>query len=369
MTIHAGVLRVIVCGTTFGQTYLSGIANLPEHFQLAGILARGSAFARHCAQKHKVPLYTSVSELPDDIHAACVVVRSGILGGAGTTLAKTLLERGIHVLQEQPVHHDELGQLLLTARKHQCQYQLNGFYPDLPSVARYIEAARNVLEQRKPLYVDAACSVHVLYPLIDILGKALGQLRPWSFKKHATAPAELGPFTTLTGCIAGLPLTLRVQNQFDPADPDNHLHLFHQISLGTQGGTLTLLDSHGQIMWQPRIFMQRRDDGVLDLSVKQPSLDMPASSIIEDPDAPTYHDVMTHVWPAAVSRALLRFHQSILDNRQQSAANQYLLSVAKAWTDLGTELGTPREIHGQDTKPLALAKITPLAAQHKRTRS
>jgi len=369
MTTQARILHVIVCGTTFGQTYLRAIASLPEHFRLAGILARGSTFARHCAQEYRVPLYTSVDKLPVSIDAACVVVRSGILGGAGTALAKALLDRGIHVLQEQPVHHDELGQLLLAARKNQCQYQLNGFYPDLPSVARYIALARTVLAQRKPLYVDAACSVHVLYPMIDILGKMFGQLRPWSFTRHAVATEDLGPFTTLTGRIAGLPLTLRVQNQFDPADPDNHLHLFHQISLGTQGGTLALLDSHGQIMWRPRMLMQRRDDGVLDLSVKQESLTMPASSIIEADGATAYHEVLTRIWPQAAARALLRFHQSVREDRQNAAANQYLLSVAKAWNDLGTELGPPREILAQDTQPLAIEDLTPLATEHKRTLS
>lgn len=357
-TIHP--IRVVVCGTTFGQTYLSGIATLPDEFRLAGILARGSSFAQQCAQRCRVPLYTSVNELPDDIQAACVVVRSSILGGAGTKLAKALLERGIHVLQEQPVHHEDLSQLLLAARKNQCQYQLNGFYPDIPSVARFIKAARSLLAQRKPLFVDAACSVHVLYPLIDILGKALGRLRPWSFTLHPTAAVDPGPFTCLTGRIAGLPLTLRIQNQFDPADPDNHLHLFHQISLGTQGGTLTLLDSHGQIMWQPRMFMQRRDDGVLDLSVKQPSLALPASAVVGAADAPTYNEILTRTWPQAAARALLRFHETILDNRQNPAMNQYLLSAAKAWIDLGTELGTPQEIVAHDTQPLALENIAPL---------
>ncbi len=35
-------LRVVVCGTTFGRVYLRGIAQLPEEFELVGILARGS---------------------------------------------------------------------------------------------------------------------------------------------------------------------------------------------------------------------------------------------------------------------------------------------------------------------------------------
>jgi len=364
MTCAASPMRGVVCGATFGQTYLSGIATLPNEFRLAGVLARGSAFARHCAQRYQVPLYTSVDELPDDIQAACVVVRSSILGGAGTKLSKALLERGIHVLQEQPVHHEDISQLLLAARKSQCQYQLNGFYPDIPSVARYIEAARSVLAQRKPLFIDAACSVHVLYPLIDILGKALGRLRPWSFTRHPAPTQDPVPFTCVTGRLGGLPLTLRIQNQFDPADPDNHLHLFHQISLGTQGGTLTLLDSHGQIMWQPRMLMQRRDDGILDLSVPQASLELPASTIVETADDPTYNEILTRIWPQAAARALLRFHQAIRENRQNPTMNQYLLSAAKAWTDLGTELGAPQEIAPQDTQPLAIENIAPLVQHH-----
>lgn len=364
MTCAASPLRVVVCGATFGQTYLSGIATLPNEFRLAGVLARGSAFARHCAQRYQVPLYTSVDELPDDIQAACVVVRSSILGGAGTRLSKALLARGIHVLQEQPVHHEDISQLLLAARKNQCQYQLNGFYPDIPSVARYIDAARSVLTQRRPLFIDAACSVHVLYPLIDILGKALGRLRPWSFTRHPAPIQGPVPFTCVTGCLGGLPLTLRIQNQFDPADPDNHLHLFHQISLGTQGGTLTLLDSHGQIMWQPRMLMQRRDDGILDLSVPQASLALPASTIVETADSPSYNEILTGIWPQAAARALLRFHQAIRENHQNPAMNQYLLSAAKAWIELGTELGAAQEIAPQDTQPLAIENIAPLVQHH-----
>ncbi len=363
MTQTTSPMRVVVCGATFGQTYLSAIASLPDEFQLTGILARGSAFARQCAQRYQVPLYTSVDELPDDIQAACVVVRSSILGGAGTRLAKELLTRGIHVLQEQPVHHDDIGQLLLAAKQNQCQYQVNGFYPDIPNVARYIDAARSLLTQRQPLYIDAACSVHVLYPLIDILGKVLGRLRPWTFTRQRADSDDPMPLTCVTGRLAGLPLTLRIQNQFDPADPDNHLHLFHQISLGTQGGTLTLLDSHGQIMWQPRMLMQRRDDGILDMSATQPSLGLPASTIVGTTEAASYNDILARIWPQAAARALLRFHQAIRECRQNTALNQYLLSAAKAWTDLGTELGAPQEIAPQNTQPLAMEHIAPLVQQ------
>ena len=76
MTTRPSRLRAVVCGTTFGQTYLNGLASLPEHFELAGVLARGSAFARVCAARYGVPLFTSVEHLPPGVDMACVVVRS-----------------------------------------------------------------------------------------------------------------------------------------------------------------------------------------------------------------------------------------------------------------------------------------------------
>lgn len=357
MTQSPSRLRVIVCGTTFGQTYLNGIANLPDHFELSGILARGSAFARACAERYRVPLYTEVEALPPEIDLACVVVRSGVVGGAGTRLARALLERGVHVLQEQPLHPDELTDLLRTARKTGCQYRLNGFYPNVAPVARFITAARYVLSQRQPLFLDAACSIHVLYPLIDVLGQALGRLRPWSFTLQAVAESDTGPFTCIGGRLGGVPLTLRVQNQLDPRDPDNHIHLFHQITLGTEGGRLTLVDSHGQLLWHPRMRLERRGDGVIDLSAEHEALTLPVSSLIGPATAPSYYQAFNHYWTEAVARVLLDFREAVQAGTQDAKLHQYMLSAAKAWADLGTQLGAPQEIMPPDTTPLAVDSI------------
>ncbi|MGE8655506.1 MAG: Gfo/Idh/MocA family oxidoreductase [Achromobacter sp.] len=357
MTTRPSRLRAVVCGTTFGQTYLNGLTSLPEHFELAGILARGSPFARACAERHRVPLYTAVEQLPPAIDLACVVVRSGVVGGAGTALAKALLERGVHVLQEQPVHHDELASLLRLARKAGCQYRLNGFYPDVAPVARFIAAARHVLGKRRALFLDAACSIHVLYPLIDIIGQALGGLRPWFFVLQSVAESDAGPFTCVSGRLGGVPLTLRVQNQLDPRDPDNYIHLFHQIALGTDGGTLTLVDSHGQLLWHPRMHLERRGDGVIDLSAEHQAVSLSVSSTIGPAAAPSYHQVFNEYWAKAVARGLLRFRDAILAGSQDTALHQYMLGAAKAWGELGMQLGPPRDIAPPDTLPLAVDGI------------
>lgn len=62
-------------------------------------------------------MYTSVDNLTDDIGLACVVTRSGVLGGNGTELAKALLSRGINVIQEQPVHFKDVEECEKLARK------------------------------------------------------------------------------------------------------------------------------------------------------------------------------------------------------------------------------------------------------------
>ncbi|KRE88753.1 hypothetical protein ASG87_09295 [Frateuria sp. Soil773] len=345
-------LRVIVCGVTFGQVYLRGAAGLPEHFELVGILARGSAHARDCAARHGVPLYTGVDQLPPrGVDLACVVVRAGVVGGVGTELALALLARGIHVLQEHPLHHDEVTACLRAARETGCRYRINSFYPDVAPVVRFIDAARRALALREAVYLDAACSVHVLYPLVDMLGQALGALRPWSF---ALQPAgdHGGPFTCIGGRIGGVPLTLRVQNQLDPADPDNHTQLLHRIALGTTGGTLTLSDTHGHVLWHPRMHLERRDDGVLDLAAEDAAVALPVGSLLGPAETPTFGAVFRELWPRAIARALLRMHAAIGSDSGDAALNQYTLASCKAWQELGALLGPTRPLAAEAPRPL-----------------
>ncbi|MGQ4445029.1 Gfo/Idh/MocA family oxidoreductase, partial [Streptomyces violaceoruber] len=99
--------RVLVCGTNFGRFYAEAVHRRPGYAP-AGILSRGSAASRACAERLGVPHYTDVADLPAGIDAACVAVSSAISGGQGTELARALMDRGIHVLQEHPVHLTEL---------------------------------------------------------------------------------------------------------------------------------------------------------------------------------------------------------------------------------------------------------------------
>jgi len=358
-------LRIIVCGTNFGRIYLSAIAKLPEEYELVGILARGSDHSAACARQYGVPLYTDINQLPyDDIDVACVVVRSSVVAGQGTELANNLLMRGIHVIQEQPVHHDEVAKCLRTAYQSGCHYYLNSFYPDVEPVHRFILTARQALRKSEAIYIDAACSMHVLFPLVDILGQSLGGFRPWSFSSIPNG-SKTEPLTSLCGQIRGVPITLRVQNQINPGDPDNYTYLLHRIVLCTNNGSLMLTESYGLVLWIPRTYIPRRKDGVLDLYGSHPFLNLPAMELVEPFQKRLLKSVFTDLWPEAVKRVLRRFRQIILSGKHDKNLGQYQLTACRVWENIAQQLGPAQIISPQNPQPLALADIQDVAMETK----
>jgi len=353
------LLRVVVCGANFGRFYAEAARDHPG-LVLAGILTRGSPASRAYAKRLGVPHYTDIDALPQDIDAACVAVSSSISGGTGTDLAKALMGRGIHVLQEHPVHLDELTECLKTARRHRVQYRLNTHYPHVEPVREFIRAARRLIGLQKPLFVDAATPIHLLYPMVDILGQALGSLRPWRFADPTPLPDELGeqPFRLVQGVLGGTPLTLRVHHQLDPSDRDNHALHWHRMSVGTQGGVLTLADTHGPVLWSPRLHVGRDADHrfVLDGPGTE-DLALTTTSVVGDTG--TFGQVFTALWPQAVGRALDGLRDAVAEAGDPLRSAQYDLAVCRIWSDLAARLGPPEIVRPPAPHPLPAGKLFP----------
>ncbi len=340
--------RVVICGTKFGRVYLSAFHSLEFPFELAGILARGSARSRACAEHYGVSLFTSVDQLPDDVDIACVVVGSVMNGGSGAELARSLMARGIHVLHEHPVHHDELAACLRQAHRFGVVYRLNTHYPHVGPIRRFTTVAKALFEKQRPIFVDAVGSVQTAYTLFDILGRALGGVRPWGFGEIVPLPTELSaltgrevPFRSLDGVIAGVPLTLRIQNQLEPSNPDNHAHFFHRITFGTQGGTLTLVNTHGPILWCPQPHLPA--DTVNMVAMENSSncyLDFPSAAPLGPTEAPSYREILKTIWPAAVRRALLEVRDAIVGREDHLRSGQYYLTLCQLWRDALARLGS-----------------------------
>ena len=64
-------LRVIVCGSTFGQYYIRALQTVPDEFEVVGLLANGSNRSKLCADFYHVPLYTQIEDIPE-VDIACV---------------------------------------------------------------------------------------------------------------------------------------------------------------------------------------------------------------------------------------------------------------------------------------------------------
>ncbi|MBM7342080.1 Gfo/Idh/MocA family oxidoreductase [Pantoea coffeiphila] len=357
-------LRVVVCGTLFGQVYLSAFNQPFAGFELAGIVARGSQRSRDLAEKYGVPLYQQVDDLPGDIDIACVVIRSAIVGGAGSEIAQALLQRGISVLQEHPVYQSDVAQCLKLARKHGCTYHVNTHYPHSPAVRRFIRVVQSALAEQKALFIDATCGVQVICSLLDILGRAFGRFAPCAFEapdgwSQALRSQMQGtpPFSQLRGVIAGVPIVLNLQNQLDPADPDNHFHIMHRICVGLPGGNLLLANTHGPLLWhaQMHIPRERSETGCREPLPPEHAphyYRTPLYALAED-NRDDLDGVLAEQWPSAVRHALREFATRMGDPQPQHA--QQLLALTAAWKDLMSQVGNPQSVTFDAPPPLPAA--------------
>lgn len=339
--------RVIVCGTKFGRVYLCAFRLPGFPFELAGILAQGSERSRACAQYYQAPLFSHPDQLPSDIDIACVVVGAGVNGGRGAELARALMARGIHVLQEHPLHHDELVECLREARRNKVIYRLNTHYVSLSPVRRFVAAAQTLFQEQRCVFVDATAAFQTLYTLLDILGRTFGGLRPWSFAALPPLPDDLRvmpglemPYRSLDGVVAGVPFTLRVQNQMDPASPDNHSHIFHRITVGTASGTLTLVNTHGPVVWCPQPFMPGDSQQAVAIeNSTDPRLELPSATPIGPVDAPSYREILSRVWPEGVAHALLDLRKAASTGEDSPSTGQYYLALSRLWQEITSRLG------------------------------
>ncbi|HEU4421789.1 MAG TPA: Gfo/Idh/MocA family oxidoreductase [Pilimelia sp.] len=364
-------MRVVVCGARFGQVYLEAFRAPDLPFELAGVLANGSERSRACARFYGVPLYRRPDDLPDDIDIACVVIRGGLLGGRGAELAQALMSRGIHVLQEHPLHHDELAACLRTARRNKVIYQLNSFYVHVAPVRRFLAAARELLRRQPARYVDAACGFQLAYSLLDILGQALGGVRPWGFPDLPELPPDVRklteldvPFRGLDGVLAGVPVTLRVQNQMDPADPDNYAHLMHRVTIGTEAGNLTLVGTHGPIVWSARPDFPREVAGTAatpHFDAHTNPYDGTSATVIGPGAVPDYLDVFRTMWPAGVGHALRDLRAAIEAGDDPLRRGQYHLTLCQLWQDITARIGPPELLHAPPPRPLTAGDVRAMA--------
>jgi thiazolinyl imide reductase len=217
-------------------------------------------------------------------------------------------------------------------------------------VQRFITLARELVRRQRPMFVDAMCAFQVAYTLFDILGRVFDGARPWGFAALPELPAALAqrsgdehPYRSLDGVFAGVPLTLRMQNELVPADPDNYSHLFHRITIGTEGGHLTLVNTHGPVLWSPRPHMaaDMRDLVRFDQSAAA-HLELPSVEPLSELSAPSYVEILGQLWPEGAAEAIRDLWRAVESGVDPARDGQYHLTLTRLTKEATDRFGPVR---------------------------
>jgi thiazolinyl imide reductase len=169
-------------------------------------------------------------------------------------------------------------------------------------------------------------------------------------------------FSSVEGFVGGIPLTLRVQNQIDAADPDNNLHILHRIVVGTASGNLSLVNTHGPMIWSPKLHIAGTIKDFLDLDSPQASaFDAASSVILGSGSSPSFRCILLELWPQAAERAMREIRNAILEGGARRSG-QYHLGLCRFWQSLTSQLGYPKQITAPSPRRLDVRELQAAAA-------
>lgn len=347
-------LRILVAGARFGEAYLNAFlqdvedATLPPPV-LAGVLARGSPRARRLAHSHGVPLYTSIAQLPADLDLACVVVRGGAMGGDGCVLAEALLQRGLHVIQEHPLHPDEVERLQATAARVGRLFWINTYYPHTAAGRAWIghaQRVRDAIGSPTPGFAHLATSRQLLYSSLDLVTQAAG-IAPNAVEVACCGKPTGHAFQIFRLLWPGTEALLQLQDYLDPADPDMHSMIMHRMTLGWPSGYLSLDATFGPVTWTPALAMpgHRDDDHSWSASAAASrELAQPPSRALLAPPS-SWLATLEVDGPLGVAWLLDQAARAIaLGTITRSMTSAWQLALAQLWQRVQRAAGPPREM-------------------------
>lgn len=360
-------LKTIVCGTTFGQFYIEAIKRHQDKFELVGILAGGSEGSQLCAKSNGIPLYTEVSQLPEDIDLACVVLRSGVLGGKGTDITKKLLERKINVIQEQPLHNKEIAECMKLASKYGVKFSVGNLYMNLESINAFIQASKYISKKCDILYLDMSFISQVSYPAVQIMTEFVPAMKPF----RITSVQKSGPYSILVGELGKIPFVMRIYNEINPEDVNNYIRFLHRISIGTSGGILTLNESNGSVIWNSEMYIP---DGITmngNSTETFPEHMFEQSETILFENNAKYSEIFLKKWPEAIYYDLKCIADEILGRKKDVTRAQKVLTASAIWHDMTEHMGHAllnSNMKHAFIKTLDIIRESPILAEYRKSR-
>ena len=314
-------MQVLVCGSNYGRAYVTAVARNPRKYQLAGILAQGSARSQQVAAANGVPLYCSTDKLPDDIDLACAAMSS-----AAWPVVLQLIRRGIHVLCEHPQPANALKKAIDLARERNLQFHVNGHFANLSAPEAFIQHCQRASKLASPELVEVLATERSLYGALDILMSALGSRQPLGVR----VLSRRAKFVLLEGTLGKIPLRVSVQvsgkkGKGRLADGSPGYLLDERLTAGFSTGLLTLLSMAGPVVWNST------PAHVL-------GSDTPLWSVLCEQAPHTVADLREERIRAN-SEALNSIRHCILGRgTPETQQPQHILQVSKAWESIGRQL-------------------------------
>lgn len=347
------IWKTVVCGTGFGMFYIESIKRAFPEFELVGIVARGSERSKKCADKYGVKLFNSIDDVPDNIDLACVAVRSSSLGGCGTDMSLEFLRRGINVILEQPVHHDDLKKCFITAQKNKCCFMTGDLYLNMPEIRRFLQVCHFFRSGGEKIeFIKAGSCVQAFYPFVEILI----QLVPGGDIEIDYVSDQLGDFKQIVGKIGGIPFSFQFNNSMNPKDPDNHMQILHSFSCYYQSGRLELVDTRGPLIWYPRMNMPW---SVLDgggFPEKYPEhmcvSGMDILTVNLNQLTKPYYQMAEESWVNCISMDLHKIKEMSNDRNQFIIKAQQEQKASRLWNELTQKFGYASLNNSLEPKPI-----------------
>ena len=241
-------MKVLVCGTNYGATYIRALARQPQNLNLAAILSTGSQRSLEYAAQLQVAHFTQIEQIP---HGAVDIACIAVAGEAGQQLAIQCLNRGIHVLCEHPVGEEFVRYALDLAAQNGCLFHVNAHFADLGAPQSFYQAISVASQQAPCMHFDLNVNLRTLYSGLDLLGRALGTLSNIELVPRTQQVKGRGLFETLQLMGPEFSVSLLCQNFASEQDDGSATLLNHRVSATFPHGNLLLCETAGPVYWFP----------------------------------------------------------------------------------------------------------------------
>jgi thiazolinyl imide reductase len=241
-------MKLVLCGTNYGASYIPAIESEGSGFELVGILAKGSERSTKLAAAKGVPLWSSADEVDPAVRVAVVALPPS----AAVAVTKALMKRGIHVLLEHPVEGDALADIRRGAQSAGVTVDVNCHFADLRAPRAFIDDCRRRSRLGKVHYASVVTAPRSAYTTFDVLGRALGGLNDaWLESETTSASSGAGghPFQSFRGRVAGIPTRVQCTSAVGHVDDMSDSPVPLRIEIGFEDGNLMLLGPVGPVIW------------------------------------------------------------------------------------------------------------------------